>query len=333
MIRALVIGAVGAMTLSLGAPAALAQSKQVMRLSSFVQADSSWNKAQDAFKKHVEELSKGRLEVQIYNNNTLGSNREALEMARLGTVDFVMAGVTHSSRFVPQVNAIVFPYLWKDRETLKAALDGPVTEYLDKLYGEKGFKIVGWWDNGFRHVTNSKRPIMTVADFRGLKLRTLPAKIHVEFFRAVGAAPTPMDWSEVLPALRQGTIDGQENPAVLVHAFRVYEVQKYYSLTAHVNEPLILLMSKPVHDRLAPDLRKAVTDAGRMATELQWKLNAEDDASVMAQLRQTSMAVNDVPAATQAELRKLAASIYPKAVDELGPGGKEFIETLVKLNQ
>ena len=333
MIRALMAGVAAALSFSMFAAPADAQTKQVLRLSSFVQADSSWNKAQDAFKKHLEELSKGAIELQIYNNNTLGSNREVLEMARLGTVDFVMAGVTHSSRFVPQVNAIVFPYLWKDRATLKAALDGPVTEYLDKLYGEKGFKIAAWWDNGFRHVSNTKRPITSVSDFRGLKLRTLPAKIHVEFFRAVGASPTPMDWAEVLPALRQGTIDGQENPAVLVHAFRVYEVQKFYSLTAHVNEPLILLMSKPVHDKLSPALRTAVMDAARQATELQWKLNAEDDVNVLTQLRATPMAVNEVPEATKAELRKLAATIYPKAVDELGAGGKEFIEMLVKLNQ
>lgn len=316
-----------------GAPDARAQTKQIMKFASFAQPDSTWGKAQEEFKKELERRSNGRIELQIFNNSSLGGNREVLEMSKLGTVDFVVAGPTHSSRFVPQVNAIVFPYLWKDTATMFAALDGPAGAVLGKLYEDKGFKIVAWWDNGFRHVTNSKRPINTVADFSGLKLRTLPAKVHIDFFRKIGVAATPMDWAEVVPALRQGTIDGQENPAVLIQSFRVYEVQKYYSLTAHVNEPLLVTMSKQVHDKLAPELRTAVMEAARHATAIQRDLNQKADESVLLQLKTTSMQVNDVSAETKAELRKIAADIYPQVVGELGPGGKELIDQLIALNR
>ena len=254
-------------------------------------------------------------------------------MSKLGTVDFVLAGPTHSSRFVSQANAIVFPYLWKDSATMFAALDGPVNADLGKLYEDKGFKIIAWWDNGLRHVSNSKHAINTVADFSGLKLRTLPAKVHVDFFRKIGVAAVPMDWVEVMPALRQGTIDGQENPAVLVHSFRIYEVQRFYSLTAHVNEPILVTMSKLVYDKLAPDLRTAVMDAAKQATVFQRQINAEADKTVLQQLKSTPMQVNEVSAATKGELRKIATDIYPQVIGDLGPGGKELVEKLVALNK
>ena len=162
-------------------------------------------------------------------------------MVRLGTLDFQVCGVAHVSRFVPEMNTLILPYLWKDTNTMFAALDGRMGQSLEPLLLDKGFKVAGWWDNGFRHISNSKRPVRTAEDLRGLKLRTLPTKVHVAFFRALGVAPTPMDWAEVYPALQQGVVDGQENPPGVVYFEKLAEVQKYYSLTGHVNEPVTLL--------------------------------------------------------------------------------------------
>ena len=184
-------------------------------------------------------------------------------MVRLGTLDFVLCGVAHVSRFVPEMGTLVLPYLWKDTDTMFAALDGRMGQTLEPLLWEKGFKVVGWWDNGFRNVSNNKRPIRAAEDLKGLKLRTLPTKVHIAFFRALGVSPVPMDWAEVYSALQQGVVDGQENPPGVVYFEKLPEVQKYYSLTKHVNEPGNVLMSRAVFAKLPPDLQTAVLNAAR----------------------------------------------------------------------
>jgi len=212
------------------------QPKYVLRFSSPTSKEHAWGRSAEKFKQLVAEGTRGQVEVQIHHSNALGATRESLEMVRLGSVDFVLCGVAHLSRFVPEMGTLVLPYLWKDTETMFGALDGRMGQIIEPLLLEKGFKVVGWWDNGFRHVSNNKRPIRAPEDLKGLKLRTLPTKVHIAFFRALGVSPVPMDWAEVYPALQQGVVDGQENPPGVVFFEKLPEVQKYYSLTQHVNE-------------------------------------------------------------------------------------------------
>ena len=253
---------------------ATAQSKQVLRLSSPVSKDHAFGRGAEKFKELVAEASKGQVDVQVHHANALGPIREGLEMLRLGTLDFQVCGVAHVSRFVPEMNALILPYFWKDAVTMFSALDGRMGQILlQPLLLEKGFKVAGWWDNGFRHVSNSKRPIRTPDDLRGLKVRHLPTKVHVTFFRALGVSPTPMDWAEVYPALQQGVVDGQENPPGVVYFEKLAEVQKYYSLTGHVNEPVVLLMSRTVFTKLPGDVQTTiVTAAGRSPSGSAWKV-------------------------------------------------------------
>ena len=154
--------------------------------------------------------------MQVHHANALGGIREGLEMVRLGTLDFQVCGVAHVSRFVPEMGTLVLPYLWKDTDTMFAALDGRMGQSMEPLLLEKGFKVVGWWDNGFRTSRTTSARSGRPEDLEGLKLRTLPTKVHVAFFRALGVSPMPMDWAEVYPALQQGVVDGQENPPGVV---------------------------------------------------------------------------------------------------------------------
>ena len=164
--------------------------------------------------------------------------------------------------------------------------------------------MLGWWETGFRHVSNNKRPILKPDDIKGLKLRTLPSAVHVAYFRALGAIPTPMDWAEVMPALQQGVIDGQENPPSVVYPYRVFEFQKFYSLTSHVNEPNLLLMSAATLAKLPKDVQDAIVTAGREATAFQRKASAEYNTNIMGELDKV-MTVNQVPADTSRISRPL----------------------------
>jgi TRAP-type transport system periplasmic protein len=324
-----------AMVLVLAALAisATAQPKHVLRLSSPVSKDHAFGRGAEKFKQLVGEATNGQVEIQVHHANALGSIREGLEMVRLGTLDFQLCGVAHVSRFVPEMGTLVLPYLWRDTPTMFAALDGRMGQILEPLLLEKGFKVAGWWDNGFRHVSNNKRPSRAPEDIRGLKLRTLPTKVHVAFFRALGVSPTPMDWAEVYPALQQGVVDGQENPPGVVYFEKLAEVQKYYSLTGHINEPVNLLMSRAVFAKLPADLQSSIAASAKQAALWQRAESQKDNDELLKKIAAGGMQVNPVPEATIAEFRKVAQRIYTEAIPDLGPKGKELVELGITANR
>ena len=312
---------------------ATAQAKYTLRFSSPNSREHAWGRSAEKFRELVAQETKGQVDVQVYHSNALGATRESLEMVRLGSTDFVLCGVAHVSRFVPEMSTFVLPYLWKDTETMFKALDGRMGDTVDALLWEKGFKVVGWWDNGFRHISNNKRPIRTAEDIKGLKLRSLPTKIHVTFWRALGASPTPMDWAEVYPALQQGVVDGQENPPGVVFFEKLPDVQKYYSLTKHVNEPGNVLMSRAVYEKLPADIQKAIMTAAKKTAVFERAESQKDNDELLKKLEAAGMQVNAVPEATIAELRKVAHGLYGQALADLGPKGKELVDIGVALNK
>lgn len=302
-----------------------------LRFASFATDASSWGRAQAKFKEELENRSGKRIEVAIFNNNTLGSNREVLELARRGSVDLVLTGVSHATRNVPQLNALIFPYLFKDRATMFGVLDGNVGNKLDSLMLAQNLSAAGWWDNGFRHVSNNKRPIVAPSDIQGLKLRTLPTPVHVEFFKKIGAIPTPMDFSELISALRQGVIDGQENPVAVMGSFRMYEVQKFYSLTAHANEPMVVVASEQSLKKIPANLMNAFRESMAEATKFQRTVNAQEEEQTMELLKK-NMQVNNVPAETLKVYREAAQSVYGPAIAQLGQDGEALVAEIVKAN-
>ena len=298
-----------------------------------VPRDHSWGRGADQFAKMVKEITGGRVEVQVHHAGALASIREALEMAQAGTVDFVLSGTGHVTGHVPELNITVLPYLWKDTETMFAALDGPFGRYLSQRCEEKGLVVVGWWDNGFRHVSNNRGPIMKVEDMRGLKIRSLPTRVHVAFFRALGAAPTPMGWTELYQALQQGVVDAQENPPAMTYMGKLHEVQKFYSFTSHVNEPGNVLMSKITLNKLPVDLQVGVQVAAQKASLWQREANARDNEEVLEKMKKEGLKINEVPEGTIEEFRKAAHKLYPEVVGGFGPKGKELVDYMVWFNR
>jgi tripartite ATP-independent transporter DctP family solute receptor len=308
---------------------AVANPEFKLRFASYAPEGDIIDRASKHFKERVAQLTNGRVEVTVFGNNSLGSNREALEMAKVGSVDFVVAGSTHTSRYAPVLHTISLPYMWKDRETMLSLLDGEVGDRIRTLVARQGLEIIGWWDTGFRHVSNSKRPITKPEDMKGLKLRTLPSPVHVAFFRALGAIPTPMDWAEVMPALQQGVIDGQENPPAVMYPYRVFEFQKYYSLTRHVNDPTTFVMSAATLAKLPKDLQDAIRQAAKETTAFERKIAEEYNTEIMGQLGKV-MQINEVPEPTLAHFRATAQTVYEKAYADFGEDGRAIVDEVVK---
>ena len=304
-----------------------------MKFANPVAKDHSWGKAAEKFAEMVTEATKGRVQIQAHHSGTLGKIRETLEMARVGTVDFVVAGTGNVTAYTPEIGITVLPYLWKDSATMFKALDGPFGDVMDKALGKQELELAAWWDNGFRHVSNNRRPIMKADDLKGLKIRCLPAKVHVAFFKELGAVPTPMDFTELYQAMQSGIVDAQENPPSMVYANKFQEVQKFYSLTGHVNEPGVVVVSKVSLKKLPADLQKAVMAASLKTAIWQREVNAKDNEAVMKKLVADGMKINEVPADTIAAFRKAAYKVYPEAIEGFGPDGKKLVDQMITFNK
>jgi TRAP-type transport system periplasmic protein len=296
-------------------------------------ADHAFVRASEVFKKYIDEITKGRIKVEVHHSGSLGSARENIEMLRMGTLETTVAGVSHFQRHIPELGILVLPFLWKDSETLFQTLDGAVGQYLDTRYDAMGFHNLGYMDVGFRSITNNRRPIMSVADMKGLKIRTLPTPVHIAFFKALGASPTPMDPTEMFEALRTGVIDAQENPPAVVYTFRMFEVQKYYSLTRHANEPGCFAMSKIFYNKLPGDLRIAVDTAGKRASLWQRKANDEDNEKFLKTLKDKGMQINTLSETNSAEFRKIALQSYSDAIKGLGKTGADLTDLIIWSNK
>jgi tripartite ATP-independent transporter DctP family solute receptor len=318
-----------AVVLHASAGVALAQAQFNLRFASYAPEGDVFDRSAHRFAEELAKLTGDRAKVTVFRSNSLGSNREALEMAKVGSVDFVIAGSTHVSRYAPVLISVSFPYMWKDAETMFRLLDGDVGKRLHDIVGKQGLQILGWWENGFRHVSNSKRPIVKADDIRGLKLRTLPSPVHVAFFKKLGAIPTPMDWAEVMPALQQGVIDGQENPPAVMYPYRVFEFQKFYSLTSHSNDPTMFVMSAATMAKLPKDIQEAVLKAAREATVFERKTADDYNRDIMGKLSQV-IKINAVPEETLAAFRKTAQTVYQEAYGDLGADGKAIVDEIVK---
>jgi len=304
-----------------------------IRVANPVAPDHSWGRAAVVFKEEVEKSTGGKIAVDVHHAGALGKVRETMEMVRMGTLETALGGVAHIQRNVPELGITVLPFLWKDLTRLFEVLDGPLGKELDKRLLSASFYNLGFFDNGFRHVSNNRKPIMAVEDMKGLKIRTLPTPVHIAYFKAIGAAPTPLDWTELFEALRTGVVDAQENPPSMTYTAKFYEIQKFYSLTAHVNEVGAFVMSKSFYEKLPKDLQTAVDTAARKATVWQRVENEKDNQKYLKELEKAGMKVNTIPPAELEKFRKIALQVYPDAVKEFGKDGKELTDKFIAANK
>lgn len=280
------------LVLGLGmACAAMAQT--TMKISISVAQNSHQGVAIDTFAKEVEKRTNGRYKIQTFYNGSLGGERESIEAVQLGTQELAFSSTGPVPNFVPETKILDVPFLFRDKAHARAVLDGPIGQDLLKKFDSKGFKALVWAENGFRHMTNSKRDVKEPADLKGLKMRTMENPVHIAAYKGFGIITTPMAFPEVFTALQQGTVDGQENPLPVIISAKFDQVQKHLSLTGHVYSPCILVMNKGTFDKLAPADQQAFLDAAKEAAKANRARVDEDDAKGVADLRAKGMTVID----------------------------------------
>lgn len=306
MTRLMTAASVMAMLLTAGP--VLAQT--TMNLAFTPPADSHYGEAGRAFADKIAELSDGAFEISLRPAGALGGERDVIEGLQIGTVELTISSTGPIGNFVPEVYALDFPFLFKDYASAHEILDGEIGQELLDSFESHDIIGLAWAENGFRHITNSVRPIREPADMDGLKLRTMENEVHIAAFRAAGAAPTPMSWTEVLTSLQQGTIDGQENPIPIVTANNMWEIQKNISLTGHVYSPAVVAMSKIHWDTLTEEQQGWFVEAAKAAATASREAVAEQERSGIALMKENGMeVVEDV------DKEAFAAAVQP-AYDE-----------------
>ena len=271
----------------------------------------------EEFARRVNEKVGGQAKIVVFGSSQLGGDSELLKKLKLGTVDLALPSTVMSSE-VPLFGLFELPYLVKDRAHMARLRDEIVMPVMAPAAEKDGFKILGIWENGFRQITNSKRPIEKPTDLQGIKLRVPSGVWRVKMFQSYGANPSPMAFSEVFVALQTGVMDGQENPLAQIYPSRFYEVQKYLSMTNHVYTPAYLTAGRS-WKKYSPEIQKALTDAAVETQPVVYEIAAKMDEDFLQKLKDGGMQVNQVDqsvfvAASEGIYKEFAAQV-PEAKD------------------
>lgn len=239
------------------------------------------------FADEVAKKTNGKIEIQVYPSDQLGKQLEATEGVMLGTHDMLLSSDTVLSAWVPDMGILNLPFLFNDNWEVRQILDGPIGVQLADKVLPFGATVIGWWDNGMRHISNNKKPIKSPDDMKGLRIRVPEGELFVDTFKALGAGPTVISFGELYSALQLGTVDGQENPPAHVLTQKFYEVQKYISLTSHIHLASPLIMNSDLLASMPEDLSKILVDTamamGPVHTQMVEDLEEEQWKEIIAQ--------------------------------------------------
>ncbi|PZP57012.1 MAG: C4-dicarboxylate ABC transporter [Azospira oryzae] len=282
----------------------------------------------EEFAKRANAKLADKYKVVVYGSSQLGGDKELLQKLKLGTVDFALPSTVMSSE-VDAFGIFEMPYLVKDREHMKRIEKEVVWPKLAPLAEKKGLKIIAVWENGYRHVTNNKRPIQKPEDLQGIKLRVPEGKWRVKMFQAYGANPSPMKFSEVFTALQTGVMDGQENPFAQIYSAKFQEVQKYLSLTGHVYTPAYVTVGLKKWNQLPAEVRKVLEETAKETQAFVYQTAERFDTELLEKLKAAGMQVN-----TPDKDAFIAASkpVYEEFGKEVA-GAKEMIDRAIALGK
>jgi len=307
------------LSLALSVPAVAAT---VIKLGHIAEATNPYGMGADKFAEIVKQKSKGDIEIKVFPSSQLGTQKELIEGLIYGTVDMTLTGTAELGTFQPQMALFDMPFLFKDRAHAYRSLDSVGMEIAKPLEG-KGIKLLGYMENGIRHMTNNVRPIKAPADMKGMKIRVMNNKVYVEMMKSLGASPTPMALAELYSAMQAGVVDGQENPSAHIFTKRFFEVQKYASLTGHAYAAEPILISMSTWKKLTPAQQTVVQESANEAIAWQRKLSETEDSEFWDKIKKTGkmevVTVDRTPfmVATETVYKDLAKTVGQQNIDKI----------------
>jgi tripartite ATP-independent transporter DctP family solute receptor len=309
---------------ALAASAALAQVE--IKFGHVGNPGSLFSKSAEEFAKRANEKLGGKATVVVFGASQLGGDKELLQKLKLGTVDMALPSTVMSSES-DLFGIFEMPYLVKDRKHMNAIEKAVVWPSLAPVVEKKGLKIIAVWENGYRHITNNKRPINLPKDLDGIKLRTPEGKWRVKMFQAYGANPSPLKFSEVFTALKTGVFDGQENPFSQIYSAKFHEVQKYLTLTGHVYTPAYVTVGSKRWATLPADVRKVLEDTAKETQAFVYDVAAKDEGELLGKIKAAGVQVNEPD---KAAFVKASAAVYSEFGQSV-KGSKALIDKALAL--
>lgn len=306
--------------------AASAADKLVLRLGFEVSLDSAQGVGGKEMAKVASDLSKGRIEIQLFPDSKLGTGPEMIKMIQKGDLDIFQGGAGMFSSYEGRLNVFDIPFLFTSVDQAYKVLDSDFGREMLNTLEPHGFKGMSFWENGIRSVTNNVRPIKTPDDLVGLKMRVMPAnEVHVTLWKLFGTEPTPLPFGEIYAALKEGRLDGQEHPIAPIYAGKFQEVQKYLSLTRHMYGPLIQVMNLEKFKSLPAEDQEILLKASYAGAVAMRKFSNDNEVKFLQEMEASGMAINEVD---QAPFRdKVRPTIEKQYVEKNGD------EWLKKINE
>jgi len=311
-----------------GAASLADMSPMTIKLAHVVNEKDGFHIAATKFKELVEAQTGGKVTVELYPNAQLGDERTLLEGMQIGTVDMGIITNGPVANFVEEIAVFELPFLFPTPKAAYAVLDGEIGKEILASLERVQLKGLAYAERGFRNLTNNVRPVHEPKDMSGLKIRVMENPVYIDTFKALGANTVPMAWTEALTAMQQGTIDGQENPINVIYSFKLYEPQKYLSMTRHTYAPAIIVMSLALWNNLPEDVQAIVSSAAQKAAEYERGMNEKMSEEQTQALRDNGMQIDETPdiAAFQAQV----APVYEKYGAKFGTYLKRIQEQLKK---
>lgn len=283
------------------------------------------------FAELVDQKSKGRIKITVYSGAQLGSDQQMQAALRGGTQEFTAPSTATLANLVKEFGVFGLPFSFASEKQAYAVFDGEFGQSILAKLTEKDLIGLAYWENGFRHFTNSKRPIVKAEDLAGIKVRTMQNNLYIDLFAGLGANAIPMPVNELFTALETKAVDAQENPYTVVQAQKFYDVQKYLSTTGHAYDAQVLIASKKFWDKLSDADKALMKDASREATEFQRQASRDLNAKARAELAKAGMQINDVSDAERQRMREKLQPVIAKHQAAVGEEtAKAFFDAIAK---
>ena len=274
--------------------------------------------------------SGGKLKIKPFWDGSLGSDLTATQQVRTGSLEMVLTSTAPLVGILPALGVFDLPFLFNNEKEADQVLDGKVGDWFNTKLPAVGVVNLAYWENGFRHVTNSKRPITKLEDFQGVKMRVMQNNIFLDTFSNLGSNAVPMAFSEVYSALETKTVDGQENPYANIENMKFYEVQKYLTLTKHAYSPTLVLVSKKVWDTLSPAEQTTLRDCAALGRDEQRRVNRASGENSVANLKAKGMQVNDISPAETQRMREKSKVVYERHAKDIGDEAVTMVSAELK---
>jgi TRAP-type transport system periplasmic protein len=303
----------------LSATSAFAQfSDRVIKMSNGVNEDHPVGAGVKKMQEVLAAKSGGKLKITAFWGGSAGGDLQATQALRAGTQEMVVTSSSPLVGIVKELGVFDLPFLFANEKEADAVLDGNAGQFFNKKLEDAGLVNLAYWENGFRNLTNSKKPVAKVEDFDGVKVRVMQNNIFLDTFKTLGTNAVPMAFGEVFTALETKTIDGQENPFVTIDTSKFYEVQKYLSVTRHAYTPFLVLYSKKMWDTLSPQEQTVLREAAMEGQKVQRSTIRANDQKALANLKAKGMQVNEIAPAEQARMFDRVKPVYEKNAATIG---------------